>query len=114
MMYECRCPNDRKMLAHTARPPLPALRYVHLCAFGGRAEGKVNVEAITKRIIGQVECSCGWTAAKTQGYLVTVRCRKCKPVIQLKLARAMFRKNQDEKEKETSWQGRFIGRTHGM
>jgi hypothetical protein len=82
MMYECRCPNDGKMLAYIARPPLSELRHVHLCACGRRVEGKVHVEAIIKRIIGQVKCSCGKTSAKTLGCLVTIKCRKCKAVIQ--------------------------------
>jgi len=82
MMYECRCPNDGKMLAHIARPPLSNLRYVHLCPCGRRVEGTVHVKAVTKRIIGQVECPCGRTAVKALGYLVTIKCRKCKAVIQ--------------------------------
>jgi len=39
-MYECRCPNDGKMLARLARPPLSELRYVHLCEGGRRMEGR--------------------------------------------------------------------------
>jgi hypothetical protein len=82
MMYQCRCPYDGKKLAHIARPLLSDLRCVHLCACGQRVEGKVQVKTSTKRIIGQVKCSCGKTTEKTPGYLVAIKCRKGKAIIQ--------------------------------
>jgi hypothetical protein len=81
-MYECRCPNDGKMLAHIARPPLPDLRLDHLCACGRRVKAKVLVEARTKRIVAEVRCPCGIRTTRTLGYLVIIKCRKCKAVIQ--------------------------------
>jgi len=81
-MYECRCPNDGKMLARLARPPLSQLSYVHVCECGRRVEGKGRVEAITKRIVGQADCRCGRARTKVLGYLVTVKCRRCGATIQ--------------------------------
>jgi len=81
-MYECRCPNDGKMLARLARPLLSELTYIHLCECGRRVEGNVRVEALTKRIIGQADCPCGRSRTKVLGYLVTVKCRRCKATIQ--------------------------------
>jgi hypothetical protein len=81
-MYECRCPNDGKKLARIARPPLPELRLDHLCVCGRKVKAKVLVEARTKRIVAEVRCACGMSMTRTLGYLVTVKCRKCKAVIQ--------------------------------
>ena len=81
-MYECRCPNDGKKLARIARPPLSELRYAPLYSCGRRVVGKVRVEAISKRIIAQIDCPCGRVTTKILGYLVTIKCRKCKAIIQ--------------------------------
>jgi len=83
MRYECRCPNDGKMLAHIARPPLSELRLEHLCECGRIVKGKVLVEAVTKRIICQVRCPCGIRETRILRYLVTIKCRKCKAIIQI-------------------------------
>ncbi|MFH1349338.1 MAG: hypothetical protein ABII26_00210 [Pseudomonadota bacterium] len=72
MMYECRCPNDGKKLAHIARPPLSDLRYTPLCSCGRRVVGKIRIESISKRIIAQAECPCGRVTTKVLGYLVTI------------------------------------------
>jgi len=80
-MYEFRCPNDGKLLARIARPPLPQLRYEHFCECGRRVEGKVLLESITKRIIGKVHCPCGMSTTRILGYLVTVKCKRCKAIV---------------------------------
>jgi phage FluMu protein Com len=80
-MYEIRCPHDGKLLARIARPPLSELRYAHECACGRSVKGKVLVEAATMRIIGQVHCPCGMSTTRILGYLVTVKCKRCKAIV---------------------------------
>lgn len=80
-MYECRCPRDGKKLAHIARPPLWGLRCVELCPCGRRVTGRVLIEKGTNRIVGEIQCPCGRSTRKLLGYLVAVKCRRCKGII---------------------------------
>ena len=80
-MYECRCPNDGKKLAHMGRPPLAQLTYEAHCECGRRVRGKVRVEAASGRIIGKARCPCGRVSTRVLGYLVAIKCRRCKSVI---------------------------------
>jgi hypothetical protein len=77
MMYGCRCPNNGKMPVYISRPPLSDLRHDHLCECGARAEGKVRIEATTKRIVPHVKCCCGMTSMRILGYLVTINAPFC-------------------------------------
>ncbi len=80
-MYECRCPNDGKKLAEISRPPLSMLRYEKKCACGRGIKGKVEVDPVSGWIIGKATCTCGRTYKKVLGYLVRIKCRRCKEVI---------------------------------
>ncbi len=80
-MYECRCPNDGKKLAEIARPPLSELRYLYHCVCGRKVEGKVLVEEKENLILGLAKCACGREETKILGYLVTIRCKRCKEIV---------------------------------
>lgn len=79
-MYEIRCPKCNKKLAESGRKPINEFFYSKTCKCGKEVKAKIMINNGKDEIIAALNCPCGYKKEKVVGYLVSVKCKKCKTV----------------------------------
>lgn len=79
-MFEVRCPKCQKKLAELGRKPLPMLSFSRICACGKEVTANIVANDTKGQIIASLVCSCGYQNEIVAGYIVSVKCKKCKTI----------------------------------
>lgn len=79
-MYEIRCPKCNKKMAESGRKPIGEFTYTKLCKCGKELKGEISIDINNNRIVASLLCSCGYKKNKTIGYVISIKCKKCKTI----------------------------------
>lgn len=79
-MYEAYCTKCNKKLAELGRKPSYDLSYSAICECGKKVVGNILTNAEKDEIVAYLNCICGYNEAKVIGYIVSIKCKKCKTI----------------------------------
>lgn len=79
-MHEIHCPKCNKKLAESGRRPIGELVYKKICKCGKEVKGEISIDITNDGIVASLRCDCGYKKNKTIGYVISIKCKKCKTI----------------------------------
>ena len=79
-MFDIRCPKCQKKLAELGRKPIAYLSFSEICKCGKEVKANILASDSKGEITASLICPCGYQAKRNIGYLLIIKCKKCKTI----------------------------------